>query len=346
MLFPNLDLENKVQINDMTRFHGRKSFVSKGSMAITTITIMPGADGAAISVFDADVDERFLDWEFDSFSIDIDATNNKLDFNEDGETELTATLVTATYTLAALMAEIKTQLDAAGANTYTVTLSDDNKMTITATSSFSLLPETGTNRLVSILPIVGIITKPGFDDTNFANKTEIEGVIIRELPRAVTIEIGDGVDTESKTFSIQVLSVEGDALLSVDADLKSHRSDIIDWLPDGRNTYKHVHRRAQNVILEFLDRNGNIDINGDKLTLDAFVNIDEFKEWSVFTALRVIHDELSNDPDDDFFTKAREFEHSEEVKRNRAILRIDIDKDGKADVGEGVGILGGSVRRR
>lgn len=345
-LFPNLELENKVQINDMTRFVGRRSFASRGSSPLTTMTVKPGSDGPTVNIFSSENDNRFLEWEFATFSIDIDATNNKLDFNEGGS-ELTATLSTNTYTIAALATEIKTQLDAAGALTYTVTLSDDNQMTISvASGSFSLLPETGTNRLVSILPIVGFITKPGFDDSDFSNETEVEGVIIRQLPRAVIIEVGDGSTTTSKTFYIQVLSVDGDALFSDDAGLKTHRSDILEWLPDGRNSFLHVHRRAQDSILEYLDRAGHTDINGDKLTLDAFVNLDEFKEWSKFLALRIIHDELSNDPDDDFFAKARDFEHSEEVKRNRAILRMDVDKDGKADVGEGIGILGGSVSRR
>jgi len=113
-LFSYVELEDRLQINDKTRFNGKRSFVSKGSSAITTMTIQPGGDETPIDVFDSDTDERFLDWQFDDHKIDIDATNNKLDFNEGGS-ELTATLTTATYTLAALVTEIQTQLNAAGA---------------------------------------------------------------------------------------------------------------------------------------------------------------------------------------------------------------------------------------
>ena len=142
-LFPHLELEGVVQINDKTRFSGVKSFVTKGASAITTMTVQPGADETPISIFDSDEDLRFLDWEFDTFEIDIDATNNKLDFKEGNGSELTATLVSATYTLSALATEIKTQLDATGALTYTVIVDSDDKMTISATDGFSLLPTDG-----------------------------------------------------------------------------------------------------------------------------------------------------------------------------------------------------------
>lgn len=52
----------------------------------------------------------------------IDATNNTITFYENSvSTTLTATLTTGTYSAASLATEIETQLEAAGANTYTVT---------------------------------------------------------------------------------------------------------------------------------------------------------------------------------------------------------------------------------
>lgn len=344
-LFASLDIEKKVQVNDKTRLTGKRSFVTKGATALTTMTIKPGDDASAISVFDADNDLRFLDWQFSTFDIDVNATNNKLNFNEGGS-ELTATLATATYTLAGLAAEIKAQLDAAGALVYTVAVSDDEKVTISAPTAFSLLPETGTNRLVSILPIIKINPKPGFGDNDFADKTSITGKRVRELPKTITIVIGDGSTTDTITKTIQVLNVVGDALFSSDKDLVFHRHNVLDFLPEGRNSFLHVHRRAQDLILAFLDENGHVDIDGDPLTLAAVTDAEEFRQWSTFVTLRIIHDELSNDPEDDFFAKASGFKAQERVHRKRAILRVDNDNDGKADIGEGVSILGGSVRRR
>lgn len=72
--------------------------------------------------------------------------NDKLDFSEGGPT-LTATLTAGNYTTgAALAAEIKTQLDAVGALTYTVTYSGvTNKFTIAASGVFELRWFTGPN---------------------------------------------------------------------------------------------------------------------------------------------------------------------------------------------------------
>lgn len=336
-LFPHLDLETKVQVNDKTRFDGAKSFVSKGSSAITTMTVTPGADGSAIDIFDATLSNRYTDWEFSAFNIDIDATNNKLDFNEGGA-ELTATLSSSTYTLATLATEIKTQLDSAGALTYTVTVSDDDKITISATGNFSLLPNTGTNRLASILPIIGFKPKPGYDDAAYSSGTNFTGDRVRSLPKAVTIEIGDGSGTASETRYVSVYSEAGDALLSSDEDLAKHKDNIMKYVPAGRNTFKHQHRRAQELILAFLDDNGYIDINGDRLTIDAIVDKEEFRQWSVFLTLELIFDDLSNAVDDVFADWASSFEAKKKIHRKKALFRVDVDGDEKADIGEGVQI--------
>ena len=177
------------------------------------MTIKPGGDETAVNVFNSEEDNRYLDWQFDTFEIDIDATNNKLDFKESGG-ELTATLTSATYTLSALAAEIKTQMDAAGALVYTVTVSKDDKVTISSTEGFSLLPTEGSNSKVSILPIIGFEPKPGFGDSDFSVKSPQEGERVRALPRAITIEIGDGNTTGSVTEYIDLMSVDGDQLFS------------------------------------------------------------------------------------------------------------------------------------
>lgn len=72
--------------------------------------------------------------------------NNKIDFSEGGPT-LTATLTSGSYATGALLAaEIKIQLDAIGALTYTVTYSGvTNKFTIAASGVFELRWFTGPN---------------------------------------------------------------------------------------------------------------------------------------------------------------------------------------------------------
>lgn len=95
-----------------------------------------------------------------SGNIVIDDTNNKLDFEETVDTELTATLTNATYSAATLCTEIKTQMEVVGASVYTVTFESGNVFKIASDGAgggniFNLLCYTGTNASNGVLPYIG-----------------------------------------------------------------------------------------------------------------------------------------------------------------------------------------------
>lgn len=109
---------------------------------------------------------------------EIDATNNKIDFKEDAGAELTATLASAEYATATLLAaQIKTQLEAAGLGTYTITYSaTTNKFTIAvsgAVSKVQFLWKTGTN---------------GADGNDVAPHAELGFIDTKDTSNAVSIE--------------------------------------------------------------------------------------------------------------------------------------------------------------
>jgi hypothetical protein len=86
----------------------------------------------------------------------VDSTNNKIDFKESGGgAQLHATITSGTYTPTTLAAEIKTQLQTAGAQTYTVTFSTSTGLwTISSAGSYlSFLNSTGTNTATAILKL-------------------------------------------------------------------------------------------------------------------------------------------------------------------------------------------------
>lgn len=88
----------------------------------------------------------------------IDATNNKIDFKESGGGgELTATLTSGVFTPTTLAAEIKTQMEAVGAETYTISFSAvTGQWTIATGGTFlSILTSSGTNTAVSTGPSIG-----------------------------------------------------------------------------------------------------------------------------------------------------------------------------------------------
>lgn len=337
-VFPNIEIEEKVQINDRTRLSAEKSFVTTGATAITTLTVKPNSEESAISVFNSDPAYWYLDWEHSAWEADIDSSNNKIDFNEGGSA-LVATLTSGTYTLAELLAEVKTQLESAGAGTYTLSADADNKITVSSTANFELMPKTGSNRHSGILNVLGF-----FKDTGLS--TSVTGKAVEYLPRRITVSASNGTQSGEVTVTQKVYSVNGDKLFSSDAELRIHEADILKYVPPGRNTFKDVHRRAQEKILAWLDKEGYVDVYGEKYTKAAIVDIDEVKEWSTYLALRLISEGISTGEEDVWSGKAKMYKGYEVEARNRAVLRIDIDQDGDVELDESVRISTGEIYRR
>ena len=92
------------------------------------------------------------------FDYEITSQNNKIGFSESaGFVELTAELDNGIYTPTDLAAELKTQMDAVGTRTYTVTFNRSTRtFTITAnTGTIRLLITTATTVDVSVYPLIG-----------------------------------------------------------------------------------------------------------------------------------------------------------------------------------------------
>lgn len=452
-IFPHLDLEAKVQVNDRTRFDASKSFITNNETGFSSIQIRPSADEIAYEVYDADVRNRFLDWEYDAMKIDVDTSNNKIDF-EESLGEVTATLTSGSYTLSSLATEIQTQLNAAGLLTYVVTVDVNDKLTFSADGNFSLLLH-GTNQNVCLTKDLFFELDPNDPDEQLTMKNSFTTGRVESLKRKVTLTAGedinqistvtclantaaalnnkyfflwselDGVkyyvwfnsdttgtdpaitgatgievavttgDTatavatavnsaidaevdfiatsalavvtvtnaqpgwssapkeglgtgftfevttegqiqKSESYYISVISEKGDALFTTDADLSAEEADIRKWVPPGRNSFKDVHRRAQEAILADLDREGFINTYGYKYQKRDVKDLNEFKEWSLYMVLRMIFEGIKNSTGDVFKEKKATYEAEEIKARNRAILRIDTNRDGRVDIDEGL----------
>lgn len=342
-VFTIIETEEKVQVSDKTRIDLTKSFVSGDTSApITSVRIQPGKNANQSTISSENNTDWFIDHLFE-FTFDIDTTNNKFDFKEGAGSELTATISTANYTVAALAAEIKTALDAAGALTYTVTATGPTdavvKFTITTTSAFTILGATGTNLTTSILPDIGFIEDVEGEVTYTSAEVE---TVIKEITASAT----DGTNTTIITHDILVISKPSDRLFSTDAQLKVLEPSILKWVVRGRSSYKDTHRAAQIEIFAWMDKNGYVDIFNDKFDKTRAVLPEEFKEWSKFLTLRLIFDGISNKEDDIFFKKARQYKGREVFFRDRAVLRIDTDQDGDVEENESIDIRSARVLRR
>lgn len=330
-IFHVLENEDIIQEGDKTRLDISKSFQS-GSTDITAWNIKPNSNGSYVAVTTL----KYLDWIYE-FKVDIDATNNKLNFSEGGG-ELTATITSGEYTLAALAAAIKTAMDAAG-GTYTVSVTSD-KFTITSTSAFSLLIASGTNLLTSVFSHIGFT---GGDVTGLLTYS---GATVQTVTKTVSVKLTNTGGDLIKDYTLHVISEVADKLYSNDFRLKEHEPEILKYLQVGRSSFKNVHRRVQGMILAWLDKEGYVDIFAHKFTKAAIVDIDEVKEWATFMALRLIHEGLSNAAEDIFHQKSLRYKGMEVSSRDRAVIRLDIDGDGVVNLFEQVGIRNTFVARR
>jgi hypothetical protein len=331
-LFALLDFEGEVQVGDKTRLNASKSFASKGAAEITSLTIKPDLNESAIDVFGpANPNDWTLDWVYSGFRFDLDSTNNTFIVDEAG-TEYTATLTAQSYaSLAALCSELQTALNAASALTYTVSASE-NIVTISCSGQFSIV----SSPLQEILQF----------DISENPSDEFDSNYVEYGQRIITVVASNGTITSTKYYYINVYSEAGDYLFSVDQDLTAHEPDIMKWVIDGRSSFKDVYRRAQKMIIAWLDERGFTDKNGNPYNKRDIKNIDEVRQWSTYLSLRLIYQGVSNTVGDIFLEKAKNYSLLEEQARSRVILRIDHDKDGEVEATEGPSIHYTGVFRR
>ena len=118
----------------------------------------------------------------------VAGVNRAINFEETLGVELTATVTAGEYNADELCAEIKTQLEVAGASTYTVTYSDStNKFTLASDragggGTFKLLWATGTNTATYVGRTIGFQV---IVDDNDAASHEADDVRIHSEERAI-----------------------------------------------------------------------------------------------------------------------------------------------------------------
>lgn len=330
MIIPILHSEKQLQIKDLTRFDASKSVLVKGSVdPINSVKIKAGADGTDIEVFNASPKNWFVDFVFNEFKFDVDATNSSVKF-ETGGTTYNANVLTGTYNLANLLIALKAAIElAAPSVTVSISLDSRNRVTVAPSQPLKLLPKaTSTDFLQHI----------GFTDDG-----QLVGNPVEYGLRKVTLTVASTSESASIDQYIEVYTAEGDALFSEDSDLVAHENDIMKWLPQGRGSYMDLHRRAQRLILDWVDRQGYRDDEQKRITKFAFVQNTDVRVWSTYVVLKLFFMGVQNQTDDVFKKKAAYYEKLEIEARDRAVLNLDLDNDGKEDTIDGPDIRSGRL---
>lgn len=149
---------------------------------------------------------------------------------------------------------------------------------------------------------------------------------------------------QSISKDISLLTSDDDYLFSDDQALRVEEDEILRYVPTGRNTFKYLHRRVQEMILEDLYRVGITDNVGVKLTKEAIIDIDEVKLWSRYWVLSLIYKDNNNKNADIFRTKEDFYFNQKSLWSNKAIFKLDTTGDGTANTALDLGIV--RIRRR
>ena len=146
------------------------------------------------------------------YGIDIDETNNIINFDEGGG-ELSAAISVGSYAVTDFLTQIKTAMDAVGGQAYTVSFDRDTRLvTISASGTFSLLVSTGTQIGVGVFLLMGFT---GADRTSTNSYTGNAGAASSYEPQFVlqsyissddSQELVDASVSESASGKVQVIS--------------------------------------------------------------------------------------------------------------------------------------------
>ncbi len=152
--------------------------------------------------------------------------------------------------------------------------------------------------------------------------------------KVITVQATDGVSTVSQNFELEVITEEDDNLYSSDEQIFAIESELKRYIPDGRNSFKNIHREAQSRILNYLDRKRIWSSNGEPYSKDQ-VNINgELSKWSLYEAMFIIYSDLFVSVGDKFAEKINQYKDLRNSERDRASIRIDKDNSGTFDSNE------------
>jgi hypothetical protein len=146
----------------------------------------------------------------------------------------------------------------------------------------------------------------------------------------VKVEIKTATDTKSVEYTVSAITEADDMLLSSDSMIYSYESELRRFLPEGRNSWKYLHRKAQKEILDYLYRNGILNPDGTKIEKTQLI-ADKLDLWSTFETMLLIYQDLKVSNAEVFNEKLVDYSEKRADARKRYIISYDSDKDGDVD---------------
>ena len=143
----------------------------------------------------------------------------------------------------------------------------------------------------------------------------------------------------TRSYLVDSLDAEDDALFSGDPDLFAYEPRVFDYLPKGKNSYLYAHRKAQENIIAYLDEQRIWKRDKSRYTKQDIATVaqtdseilEQFTRWSTFETLLIIFESFQVSNADIFQEKKGEYMQMRDSARNRSALRLDSNDDGTLD---------------
>lgn len=153
--------------------------------------------------------------------------------------------------------------------------------------------------------------------------------------KTISVRLTDSLANQvTMSMVITCLTSAQDRLFATDADLKALEDDVLLYLPKGRSSFKYMHRKVQNEILDWIKDIGLRRRDGTEYDKDDIIDISEVKKLSIEWALYLIFEDLVKRPDDVFDRKSKLYQDRKNEAMRKARLKLDYDQSGNLDKSE------------
>ena len=216
---------------------------------------------------------------------------------------------------------------------YETVLQVEDKTRLNASLSFSN-SDSITDVLIEPEAGAGFISVFNSDNTKWFLDWAYETDGIKTI--TVRVET-DAPSSRDRTYDINILTKEDDSLFSGDSDLIPYEPDILNYLPKGKNSYLYAHRKAQDIIIAYLDEQRIWKEDASRITKQDIASIsdnevrEQFNQWSTFQTLLIIFESFQVSNDDIFEEKRAYYTTLRDGARNRSALRLDLNGDSELD---------------
>lgn len=180
---------------------------------------------------------------------------------------------------------------------------------------------------------------------NVTPKKTIDWIFSTAGSKTITARITSSAGTSSKTASVVVADITTAKLFSQDMDLYMYEQDIDSILPKRWSSWNVIHYAAQKWILDWLDEKRMTDQNGNKYTIEDFLDAQEVKQLSCYKALEFIFESNSNLVGDISSIKRDKYRALANEKASRAHLKLDANGDAASTPSERTDLLSVAVIR-